>query len=135
MMTDKVSATTKELREFGLLFGVILVLLFGLLLPWIFAKPFPLWPWWVLAVTATLAVLYPSGLKPFYKLWMLFGGIMGWINTRLILGIVFYLIFVPFGLVMKLFGKDPLSRKLDSKMTTYRVTNKSHNKENMENPF
>ena len=135
MNIQKTSVTTKELREFGLIFGVILVLLFGLFLPWVFEAAFPLWPWWVLAVTGSLALIFPLGLKPFYKVWMLFGAVMGWINTRLILGIVFYLVFMPFGLVMKLFGKDLLSRKLDSTLTTYRVIHTKHEKDNMENPF
>jgi len=135
MNMTSTQVTKKELREFGLIFGAILVVLFGLLLPWVFEKAFPLWPWWVFAVTGSLALIFPMGLQPFFKLWMLFGGVMGWINTRLILGIVFYLVFVPFGLVMKLLGKDPLSRKLDSEMKTYRVTNKSEEKENMENPY
>ena len=135
MKKEEISVTKKELRDFGLIFGVILVLLFGFLVPWIFDKGFPLWPWWVFAVTGGLALIYPLSLKPFFKLWMMFGGVMGWLNTRLILGIVFYLVFVPFGLVMKLFGKDPMSRKLDSEMTTYRVTHSVHEKDNMENPF
>ena len=135
MKVQKTSVTIKELREFGLIFGAILVLLFGLLLPWVFEKPFLLWPWWVFAITGSLALIYPLGLKPFYKVWMMFGSVMGWINTRLILGVVFYLVFVPFGLVMKLLGKDPLSIKLDNKMTTYRVTNNVNEKNNMENPF
>jgi len=129
------SVTTKELREFGLIFGSILVLLFGILIPWTFDFGFPVWPWWVLVVTGGLAIIYPLGLKPFYKVWMMFGAIMGWLNTRLILGIVFYLVFMPFGLVMKLFGKDLLSRKLDSKLTTYRVLHNQQVKNNMENPF
>lgn len=112
-----------------------MVVLFGFLLPWFFDKVFPIWPWWVFAVTGSLAIIYPLGLKMLYKAWMLFGGMMGWLNTRLILGIVFYLVFVPFGLVMKLFGKDPLLRKFDRKMTTYRITNYTDDKDNMENPF
>ena len=134
MKIKKHSATTKELRDFGLIFGIIMVVLFGFLLPWFIEKTYPLWPWVVLTITGGLAVIYPLSLNPFYNLWMLFGSVMGWINTRLILGLVFYLVFVPYGLVMKLFGKDLLSRKLDSQVTTYRVTNNKHDN-NMENPF
>lgn len=135
MNKQNIQVTTKELREFGLIFGVILVVLFGFLLPWVFDAAFPLWPWWVLAVTGSLALGFPLGLKPFYKVWMLFGAVMGWINTRLILGIVFYCVFMPFGLVMKLFGKDLLSRKLDASMSSYRVIHDEQEKDNMENPF
>jgi len=135
MSMHKIIITNKELREFGLIFGVILVLLFGLLIPWVVDIDFPAWPWWILAVTGSMAIIYPLSLKPFYQVWMLFGAIMGWINTRLILGIVFYFVFMPFGLIMKLFGKDLLSIKLDKTLTSYRVINNVQEKDDMENPF
>ena len=131
----KIIITNKELREFGLIFGVILVLLFGLLIPWVVDSDFPAWPWLTLAVTGSMAIIHPLSLKPFYQVWMLFGAIMGWINTRLILGIVFYFVFMPFGLIMKLFGKDLLSMKLDKTLTSYRVINDVQEKDDMENPF
>jgi len=132
---QNINVTNKELREFGLIFGTIFVLLFGLLIPWLFDKSFPLWPWYVLAFMGGVAIIFPLGLKPFLKIWMMFGAVMGWINTRIILGLVFYLVFMPFGLVMKVFGKDLLSRKLDSDASTYRVVHKEENNSNMENPF
>ena len=135
MKNKKISVTIQELQSFGILFGVIIVLLFGVFLPWLLEKKFPLFPWLVLACTGGLAVIHPLTLSPFYKLWMLFGEVMGWINTRLMLGLVFYLIFVPFALVLKLLGKDSLARKFDRRATTYRIINNEHDKKNMEDPF
>ncbi len=135
MTVKTTNISAKELREFGLLFGGIFAGLFGLLLPWLTGKSFPLWPWWVLAVSVSLAVIYPLGLKPFYRLWMLFGSLMGWLNTRIILGLVFYIIFMPFGFMIRLLGKDPLSRKLDKESDTYRINNKHETENNMEKPF
>ena len=132
---EKKIPTIRELREFGLIFGVFFVLVFALIIPWYFDKDFKVWPWWIFVGCWSLAFIYPLGLHGFFKAWVFFGAIMGWINTRIILGIVFYLILVPVGLVMKLLGKDLLSRKLDSKRVTYRVKKKSHLKDNMENPF
>ena len=51
-----------------------------------------------------------SFLKPIYKVWMGFAAILAWINTRIILVAMFYLIFTPVGLVMRLFRIDPLER-------------------------
>ena len=48
-----------ELRQFGLLFGAILVLLFGLLLPFLIGYSFPLWPWVVALLFTALALLAP----------------------------------------------------------------------------
>ena len=135
MTKHQEQVTTKELREFGLIFGVIFVLLFGLFIPWLFNSSYPIWPWYILAVTGSLAIILPISLKPVYKVWMLFGAVMGWLNTRLILGIVFYLVFMPFGLVMKLFGKDLLSRKLDKQKESYRVIHNEQTKSSLENPF
>lgn len=134
-MTEKKSpVNAKELRSFGVVFGIIFALLFGLILPWLFGKPLPLWPWFVFITTVSLAIIYPLSLKSFYNIWMWFGGIMGWVNTRLVLGVVFYFIFAPFGLVMKLFGKDLLSLKLDKQLKSYKIINNSDDV-NIENPF
>ena len=135
MTAHKMTLSNKELREFGLLFGAIFVTLFGFLVPWIFNGSFPVWPWYVLAVTGGLGVLYPPSLKPFYHLWMKFGFVMGWLNTRIILGIVFYLVFMPFGLVIRLLGKDLLMKKLDAKTKSYRVIPNEEQKSSLENPY
>ena len=132
---QKVSLTTQELREFGFSFGAIFAVIFGLILPWLFDSTFPLWPWFVFLITSSLAVIYPPSLTLFYKMWMMFGIVMGWINTRIILGVVFFFIFMPFGLVMRLFRKDLLLLKIDKKIKSYRISNQKHDRENMEDPF
>ena len=91
----------KSLREFGIITGAIVAGLFGLLLPWLLGNAFPLWPWYVFAVLSGVALVLPMALKPVYKVWMRFGMVMGWINTRLILGIIFYTMFTPVALVLK----------------------------------
>ena len=52
-------------------------------------------------------------LKQIYKAWMCFARILSWINTRIILVILFYLIFAPIGLVMRLLKIDLLERHKD----------------------
>ena len=127
--------TNKKLREFGLIFGAILVLLFGVLLPWIFGSNFPLWPWWILGVTGSMALIYPQSLRLLFNAWMLFGMVMGWINTRVILGVIFYCVIMPYGLTIRLLGKDLLSKKLDSALFTYRIINNDDDINDMNNPF
>lgn len=58
-------------------------------------------------------------LRPVYIVWMKLAFILGWINTRLILIILFYAIFTPMGLVMRLLRIDPLDRKIDKEADTY----------------
>ena len=126
--------TRAELRTFGLVTAGMVVLCFGLLIPWIWGFAWPIWPLIIAATLATMALIAPASLKPVYVAWMRFAGILGWVNTRIILGLIFFLMFLPFGLVMRLFN-DPMRRKLDKSIKTYRVISTSPKHENMEKLF
>jgi len=52
---------------------------------------------------------------------MTVGEILGWLNTRLILGVLFYGLFTPLGLLMRLRGKDAMRRTLTPEADSYRV--------------
>ena len=122
-------------RKFGLTTGTIIIILFGLLIPWLFSLSYVKWPW-VLGVALSLwALLAPTTLKPVYIGWMKFGNVMNWVNTRIILGILFYGIFLPIGIVMRVFGKDPMQRKLDRELSSYRVQSQNEDKSNVERPY
>lgn len=132
----------KELQNFGYLFSLIMVSIFGLLLPLVFGHAFPIWPWIFSGVISSIALVRPSSLKLFYKYWMIFGGKLGWINTRILLGAVFFLVFVPIGVVMRLFGYDPLKIKSDPESASFRVVREDQAEassltkvERMENPY
>ncbi len=126
----------KSLREFGLVTGGMLALVFGLLLPWIWnADSWPIWPWIVAAILSLIALTMPHILQPVYHWWMKLAHILGWINTRILLSIVFFVIFLPVGIILRLLGKDPMARKLDQDLNSYRVESKSPPKNHMERPF
>jgi len=63
--------------------------------------------------------IIPMVLKPVYVAWMRLAFVLGWVNTRLLLCVLFYLVFTPIGLALRLFGKDLLDRKLDKNAETY----------------
>jgi len=123
------------LRKFGLTTGAIVATLFGLLLPWLFDYSIPIWPWVVAGVLATLALATPTMLRPVYKTWMKVGNVLGWINSRIILAILFYLLIVPVGILMRVLGKDPMRRSLNPDADTYRVPSKPPPKQHLERPF
>ena len=125
----------KELREFGFVTGGIVAGLFGLLLPWLLEASYPVWPWVVGGVLALWGLAAPGTLKPVYRGWMKFGLFMGKIMTPLILGIVFFLMFMPVGLVMRMFGRDPMARRMDSASESFRVSSSEAQKQSMERPF
>ena len=107
----------KAYRNFGLLVGAILL---GISLwPLIKGQPPRLWLTAIAAVLVLAAVVWPQGLSPVYSIWIKIGDGLGWINSRIILGIVFYGMFTPMGLMMKVLGKDPLQKKPDPQATTY----------------
>jgi saxitoxin biosynthesis operon SxtJ-like protein len=66
----------------------------------------------VFVVAAIFAVLTlaPSALAPIYRAWMKFAEALGWVNTRVLLILIFYLVVTPIGLIMRLFGRSPLPR-------------------------
>jgi len=132
---QKLSTDKTELRKFGLVFGAGLVLIFGLFFPWLLDKPWPAWPFITAGVFITVALVFPAGLKPLYIAWMKFGHVAGWINTRIILGVVFFAVFLPAGLAMRLLGNDPMKRKLDESSTSYRVASHTSPRDQMERPF
>lgn len=134
-MLEDTQVTKKDLRQFGVIMGIFIVLFFGLLIPWIWSIAFPTWPWIAAAVFVVPALIIPVVLKPVYIVWMKFAHVLGWINTRLLLSIVFYLIVMPIGIIMRLFGKDPMHRRFDKSTDSYRIKSKQPSVDHLEKPF
>ena len=63
------------------------------------------------------AVFCPLKLKNLYQFWIWLGHILGFLNSRLILGFIFYFLLFPISLVMKIIGHDPLKRNKNKKNT------------------
>jgi len=125
----------RELRSFGLLTGAIIAGLFGLLLPWLKDAALPRWPWAVAVPLAIAALIAPRALRGVYAVWMRIGRVLGAVNTRIILGILFFLVITPVGIVMRLFGRDPLARRFDASAPTYRIPAEQGGTSSMEVPF
>lgn len=129
---------SKGLREFGFVTATIIVLLFGFFFPVVvFDKAVPDLP---LAVQVSIglsavALILPIILKPVYIIWMYIGFVLGWINTRIILSLVFYILFTPAALSLKLFQKDPMRRKFTSEVKTYKQESSRSPKQQMEKPY
>ena len=135
MMAEIEKLGAKGYRKFGLTTSAIIIGLFALVIPWLFNIGYPRWPWILGGFLGAWALLAPGTLRPVYAGWMRFGHVMNWINTRLILGIMFYGIFLPIGVVMRLFGKDSMHRKLDKTQASYRVKSQHEPKDNVERPY
>lgn len=146
MNSSSSNPSRSELRQFGLMFGSVFSLVFGLLIPLIrhgraLGMPFSetgqwsAWPWITGLVIIACALLYPAALHYLEKAWMKFAHVAQWVNTRIIMLILFYVIILPIGLVLRLFGKDSMHRKFNSKTNSYRVEHEAQDKSHMEKPF
>jgi hypothetical protein len=110
----------KELRSFGLLVGAVFSVI-------------GVWPLlfrgedvrvWGIALGGALILLgglSPGVLAPVHKVWMQAGHMLGWVNTRILLGVVFYGLITPMGILFGLLGKDIMRRTFAQDSSTYRV--------------
>lgn len=57
------------------------------------------------------ALVAPKLLEPIERVWMAFARVMGAINTRIIMGLFYFLIFIPLALVFKAVGRDEMRRR------------------------
>ena len=101
----------KTLREFGFLIGIAFPFLIGWALPLIGGHSFRTWTLWLGIISLILAISKPILLLYPYKAWMKLGHILGWINSRIILGLVFLIVLQPIALIMRILGHDPLRTK------------------------
>ena len=123
-------------RKFGLVMALAIALLFGLFFPFVLGKDLACWPWVLSGFFLLSALLIPRQLAVVYKPWMIIGHILGTINTKIILSIVFFLVFSPVALVFKILGKDPMRRNIgDQSLTSYWQESKKQSKENMEKVY
>lgn len=123
-------------RQFGLIMAIFIALIFGLFFPWVFNKNIPYWPWMVSVIFLFLSLLVPMKLAVIHKPWMIVGHVIGTINTTIMLGIIFFLIFTPMALLFKVLGKDPMNRQLANKSrTSYWEESKKQPKDHMEKVY
>ncbi len=112
---------SQQLRRFGVLVGGIFALI-GLWPVVLRAEEPRVWALVLGGLLILLALVWPTGLGPVYRSWMTIGHVLGWVNTRLLLGLVFYGLITPMGLVRRfLLGKDPMRRQFEPEANTYRV--------------
>lgn len=112
---EKLDLSKQSLRKFGITMAIAFGVITALIL---WKHKHSILPTSIIsALFLILGLIAPKLLKPVYIIWMKFAFILGWINTRIILIILFYLIFTPIGLVMRLFGADLLDRKMDKRNT------------------
>jgi hypothetical protein len=112
-----------QLRNFGLIVGGI----FGAIGLWpaiVRSGDVRLWPVGLAVALVLPALVAPRTLSRPHRVWMALGTALGWVNTRLVLGLIFFGLMTPMGVAMRLAGRDPMQRAFDPNAVTYRVPRK-----------
>jgi hypothetical protein len=125
---------SRELRHFGLVLGGLIVAIFAGL-PLLRRHVILGWPWLIAAALWVLALIAPAVLSYLHRGWTRLGEALGWLNTRVILSLLYIIVVVPIGVVMRLFGRDPMKRKYEPSVDSYRVVSKRREPGHLEQPF
>ena len=133
-MNTQTKPNKAELKKFGIIMAGFIAIIFGLAFPLIFTSPFSPIPWSIAMVFLILGLILPNLLHWPYIIWLKFGHALGWLNTRVLLILVFYLLITPMGLLMRLLGKNPLN-KTPASADSYRIQSKPRDKSHMEKPY
>lgn len=107
----------QKLRDFGLTLSFGIPLIIGFLIPLIHGQGFRFWTLFFAAFFFISSILYPKLLNFPFRAWIKLGYLLGWINSRLILTLIFFIILLPIAAFMKLFGYDPLKRDFTNQIT------------------
>lgn len=110
-------ASRKDLRNFGFTFGAVAAVVATLLL-WR-GRTAPGQGFLIAStVCFAVAIVVPGLLRPFFGPWMKFAEILGYVNTRILLAVFYYVGITPTGVLMRLAGKDPMTRTFKGKNET-----------------
>ena len=118
-------------RSFGIVFFIVFLLI--ALYPLIYSEEIRIWSVIISIIFLVLGLLKSKILTPLNKLWFKFGILLGKVISPLIMGIIFFLVVTPIGLIMRLLGKDLLNLKF-SDTKSYWIE-KSGQKSKMKNQF
>jgi len=124
----------KELRQFGLMVGGVFSVI-GLWPMFLRGEPLRLWAVVLGSLLILLGSLVPTWLAPVHRGWMWVGHVLGWINTRIIPGVIFYGLITPIGIVFRMLGKDTMRQSFSDTSSTYRVNRQPRPRSHMKFQF
>ncbi len=88
-------------------------------------------------ISAVSALFFQPLIKPVYIVMMKVAHVLGWINSRILLGLIFYIMITPTGIIMKAVGKDILNKKIEPDREDYWIKKEEMNfdKNSYENQY
>lgn len=133
----KMPVNFKELKIFSLVICIFIFFIF-FIWPWYSDHIIKIWPLYFIFTWNIILFFYSRLLIPVYRAWLFIGYILGYINTRLILLLIYISLIVPYGFIIKIMNKDLLSIKIKKDLDTYkvyRVKDYSYDQEYIKRPF
>ena len=118
-------------RSFGIVFFIVFLLISTY--PLLKDENIRLWSLIISIIFLFLGLLNSNLLSPLNKIWFKFGLLLGKIVSPFVMGIIFFLVVTPIGIIMRLLKKDLLNLKFN-KNNTYWIK-KSDPKSKMKNQF
>tara|TARA_B100001027_G_scaffold7169_1_gene4582 strand:- start:377 stop:760 length:384 start_codon:yes stop_codon:yes gene_type:complete len=118
-------------RSFGIVFFILFLLI--ALYPTINSEGIRMWSIFVSLIFLVLGLLDSKILTPLNKIWFKFGMLLGRIISPFIMGIIFFLVVTPIGLIMRILGKDLVNLKYNNNKTYW--IEKTGPKSKMKNQF
>ena len=112
----------KQLRNFGLIWSLIFTII--AFYPLLKGQSLRMIPLYIALFFFTISAAYPQIYKItyFYQGWIKFGNVIGKINSKIIIFLLFYGIFTPVSLVLRVLGKDLLNKKIDKSKKSYFIS-------------
>ena len=118
-------------RSFGIVFSIVFLLI--AIYPLINSEELRVWSLIIAIIFLVLGLINSKILTPFNKLWFKFGIFLGRLVSPIIMGVIFFLVVTPIGLIMRIIGKDLLNLKFN-KNKSYWIE-KAGPKSKMKNQF
>ena len=118
-------------RSFGIVFFIVFLLI--ALYPLTYNEEIRVWSVIISLIFLVLGLLNSKILTPLNKLWFKFGILLGKVVSPLIMGIIFFFVVTPIGLIMRLLGKDVLNLKYNN--SKFYWIEKNGPKSKMKNQF
>ena len=118
-------------RNFGIVFFIVFLIIS--LWPLLNQNEIRIWSLILSTIFLILGLINSNLLLPLNKAWFKFGIILGNFVAPIVMGVVFFLVVTPTGIIMRLLGKDLLNLKKNTKETYWVKKDNSNN--NLKNQF
>jgi len=121
-----------DLKIFAIIWSAIFTIT-GVL-PLLKGEEIKIWAIVIALIFNIIAFTKPQILTQFYKIWMKFGEFIGGIMSKIMMTILYFGIFTPVSIFLKLIGKDLLNKKVDKSQESYWIERETQ-PESMKNQF